>query len=77
MARIIDVKSVQEALDRAASKAIHGSHEVRAGRFVAIAASARLPPGRRTLMSKSGGSNGPPPAVVDAQIEAREKADLE
>jgi hypothetical protein len=69
MARIIDVKSVQEALDRAASKAVHGSHEVRAGRFVAVAASASLPPGRRTLTSKSGGSNGPSPAVVDAQIE--------
>ena len=67
MARIIDVRRVQEALDRAASKAVYGSREVRAGRFVALAASARLPPRRGARMSKSVG--GSSPAVVDAQIE--------
>ena len=76
MARIIDVKSVQEALDRAASKAVHGSREVRAGRFVAAAASGRLPPGRRRRMSKP--ASGASPAVVDSQIEdgRSEKAGL-
>jgi hypothetical protein len=69
MDRIIDVKSVQAALDRAASNAMHGSQDVRAGRFVAAAASAGLPLGRRRLKGKPDRSNGPSLDVVDARIE--------
>jgi hypothetical protein len=43
MARIIDVAKAQEALDRAAHNAVHGSQDVRAGRFVANDASVALP----------------------------------
>ena len=43
MGRIIDVAKVQEALDRAARNALHGPRDVRAGRFVAGDAVARLP----------------------------------
>jgi hypothetical protein len=64
MSKIIDTKRVQEALDRAAANAIHGSPDVRAGRFVAAAASASLPPGKRRPMSKSASGRskreGPP-----------------
>jgi hypothetical protein len=49
MARIIDVDKVQEALDRAADNALHGSRDVRAGRFVAGDASVSLPTGRRRV----------------------------
>ena len=48
MARIIDVDEVQKALDRAARNALHGSRDVRAGRFVAGGASAS-PPTRSRL----------------------------
>lgn len=51
MGRIIDVAKVQEALDRAARNAVHGSQDVRAGRFVAGDASASLP-NRRSRTAK-------------------------
>jgi hypothetical protein len=46
MTRIIDVSKVQEALDQAARDALHGSRDVRAGRFVAGDASVSLPWGK-------------------------------
>jgi hypothetical protein len=69
MTRIIDVNKVQEALDRAARQAVHGTHEVRAGRFVAGEASASLPRGKPRLMSKAGSSSQSSSTTVEAQIE--------
>jgi hypothetical protein len=43
MTRIIDVSKVQEALDRAARDALRGPRDVRAGRFVATDAVAKMP----------------------------------
>ena len=57
MARIIDIAKAQEALDRAARNAVHGSRDVRAGRFVAGDASVGLPHGKprpRRSRSKTG-----------------------
>jgi KTSC domain-containing protein len=54
MGKIIDVDKVQEALNRAAHKAKHGSRDVRAGRFVAGAASASLPTGKRAAAHRVG-----------------------
>jgi hypothetical protein len=46
MGRIIDIDQVQQALDRAAHDAKHGSADVRAGRFVHQHASdTKLPTG--------------------------------
>jgi hypothetical protein len=46
MRRIIDVDKVQAALDRAARNALHGPRDVRAGRFLAADATARLAAGK-------------------------------
>jgi hypothetical protein len=56
MGRIIDVEKVQEALNRAAHNAKHGSRDVRAGRFVAGAASATQPKGKQGPTRRAGGA---------------------
>lgn len=43
MSKIIDVAKAQEALDRAAHNAVHGSRDVRTGRFVAGDSVAPMP----------------------------------
>jgi len=69
MTKIIDVGKVQEALDRAARNAKHGSSDVRAGRFVAEKASASQPRGKPRATSKPGSSNHSSAETVEAQIE--------
>ena len=56
MGKVIDVDEVQDELSRAARDAKHGSRDVRAGRFVAGAASASPPEGKRGLTDRAGGA---------------------
>jgi hypothetical protein len=56
MGKIGDVDKVQEALNRAAHKAKHGSRDVGAGRFAAGAASASQPKGKQGPTRRAGGA---------------------
>jgi hypothetical protein len=59
MGKVIDVREVQDELNRAARDAKHGPADVRAGRFVAGAASASQPKGEPGPTRRVGGADKP------------------